>query len=99
MRGFGADDAGFGLLGGVLEGLYLEGEVGGREWETDSFGDCLVFFEGLGVGSWGSVVEGFGLAGSVGVGEECDYPRSWDLEHVRSASMGTSLKRVVLLRR
>ena len=80
MGGFGADDAGFGLLGGVLEGIFYgkRGEEGG--WTNDSFGDCLVLVDGLGVGSWGSVVEGFGLAGCIGVGEECDHPCSWDLE-------------------
>jgi hypothetical protein len=50
------------------------------EGGNDIFGDGLVLLEGLGVGSWRSVVEGFGLAGCVGVGEKCDYPCSWDLE-------------------
>jgi hypothetical protein len=58
----------------------MENEEGEGTGENDIFGDCLVLVEGLGVGSWGSVVEGFRLAGSVGVGEECDYPCSWDLD-------------------
>jgi hypothetical protein len=74
--------------------------VGGRRGgETDGFGDCLVLLQGLGVGSRGSVVEGFGLAGCVSVWEECDYPCSWDLEHVRKGGFRIWMKRVGLQRR
>jgi hypothetical protein len=41
LGGFGADDAGFGLLGGVLEGLFLEG---GREGEEGGEGQLWGWF-------------------------------------------------------
>jgi hypothetical protein len=56
------------------------GERNGRRMY--GFVDCLIVFEDLGVGAWRAVVEDFGLGGCVGVWEESDYPRGWNLYNV-----------------